>query len=310
MLTLDTFHEGELAVQERAGAGAQGQNSGRLVADAIIPGAIKFVKKQPMLIVGSVDEDGNLWTSILVGEAGFMQAESRRIEVDLSRSRHVASDPLWNNLKHDPRVGLLVIDLRSRARLRVNGRVEFTGANGLRINVEQSYPNCPQYIQRRNFRPAIKTESPSTTATEAGSELTADQQTWIANADTFFVSSQHASHGVDASHRGGNPGFIQLLSPTRLRIPDYSGNGMFNTLGNFETNPRAGILIPDFENGRTLQLTGRPEILWDEDDSQHETGGTRRYWEFAIERWIQIENAIPGSTEFLDYSPHNPSIPA
>ena len=65
-------------------------------------------------------------------------------------------------------------------------------------------------------------------------------------------------------------------------------------------------MTPDFEQGRTLQLTGRAEILWDREDTNNETGGTQRYWDFKIDRWVQIENSLPGSVEFLDYSPHNP----
>jgi hypothetical protein len=38
---------------------------------------------------------------------------------------------------------------------------------------------------------------------------------------------------------------------------------MFNTLGNIAANGRAGLLVVDFETGRTLQLTGRSEISWD-----------------------------------------------
>ena len=67
------------------------------------------------------------------------------------------------------------------------------------------------------------------------------------------------------------------------------------------------MVIPDFERGRTLQLTGRAEVLWDVEDPHNETGGTGRYWEFEIEHWVQIENSLPGSSEFLDYSPHNPA---
>jgi hypothetical protein len=81
---------------------------------------------------------------------------------------------------------------------------------------------------------------------------------------------------------------------------------MFNTLGNFAVNPRSGLLIPDFENGRTLQLTGRAEVQWEVEDSHNETGGTGRFWDFTVDRWIQIDNSLPGATEFLEYSPHNP----
>lgn len=302
--TPEVFHEGELAVQQRAGASAQGHNSGRMIADAIIPGAIKFMKKQPFVVMGSVDEQQNLWASIVVGSTGFMVAEPRTLDIDLSQALRIDADPLWRNLPKDPRIGMLVIDLRSRARLRVNGRVSLPIDNQLHVDVEQAYPNCPQYIQRRNFRPTHASQASAGVA--SGTNLNHEQQQWIASADTLFVASEHPSNGLDASHRGGNPGFIQIINSHRLRIPDYAGNGMFNTLGNFSVNPRAGLLIPDFERSRTLHLTGRAEVLWDVEDPNNETGGTGRYWDFEIERSVQIENSLPGSSEFLDYSPHNP----
>ena len=306
----DVFHEGELAIQRRAGAVAQGRNSGRMIADTIIAGAIRFVKKQPFVVMGSVDEHQSLWSSIVVGSVGFMTAEPRTLEIDLSRTLRIDGDPLWRNLARDPRIGALVIDLRSRARLRVNGQVDFPTKTRLRVDVEQAYPNCPQYIQRRDYRPTTNRDGASPSMSSTGNSLSREQQHWIARADTLFIASEHASSGVDASHRGGNPGFIRIADSKRLRIPDYAGNGMFNTLGNLEVNPRAGLIVPDFESGRTLQLTGRAEILWDIDDPRNETGGTRRYWEFEIDRFVQTENALPGSSDFLDHYPHNPRTSA
>ena len=99
----DVFHEGELAVQHRAGATAQGGNSGRLIADTIISGAIKFVKKQPFVVMGSADSQQNLWASIIVGNTGFMIAEPRSLDLDLSQTSRIDDDPLWRNLIDDPR---------------------------------------------------------------------------------------------------------------------------------------------------------------------------------------------------------------
>ena len=302
--TYDVFHEGELAVQARAGSTAQGQNSGRMIAAAIIPGAIKFVGKQPFFVTGSVDEQQNVWASIVVGQTGFMSAEPRTLDVDLSAAIGNEADPLWQNLAGDSRIGILVIDLRTRARLRVNGRVSFPTTDVLHVDVEQAYPNCPQYIQRRNYRPTQDQNVRPQVA--VGAQLTAEQQRWIASADTLFVASAHPDGGVDASHRGGAPGFAKVVGTNRLRIPDYSGNGMFNTLGNFAADARAGIVIPDFEQGRTLQMTGTVEVHWQVDDPHNETGGTGRWWEFEVQRWVQIDHSLPGATEFLDYSPHNP----
>lgn len=303
---IDVFHSGELAVQERAGSLAQGRNSGRMVADAIIPGAIKFVKKQPMVVIGSVDAQQNLWASIIVGATGFMTAEPRAVDIDLDQALYLDADPVWRNLSDDPGIGILVIDLRSRARLRVNGRVEFPTSRQLHVNVEEAYPNCPKYIQRRIYR--LSADHQLGPKSNDGTELSHHHQHWIRSADTMFVASQHPDRGVDVSHRGGNPGFIKIINSRRLRVPDYAGNGMFNTLGNFATNPRAGLMIPDFEAGHTLQLTGRAEVLWNVEDREDATGGTRRFWDFEIERFVQIENSLPGSAEFLDFSPYNPPI--
>lgn len=298
------YHAGELAVQQRAGSAEQAQRNGRVVGNSIIPGAIKFVKTQPFVVIGSVSQRRDVWASMLVGRTGFATAQPHTLEVDLSRVRRIEADPLWRNLVDDPRAGILAIDLGSRARLRINGRVEFPIDEQLVLHVDQAFPNCPQYIQRRIYRPDL--DQKSETQSTAGTTLTDEQKQWISRADTLFVASEHPTGGLDASHRGGNPGFIQVLDSARIRIPDYSGNGMFNTLGNFAVNPRAGLLIPDFEEGRTLQLTGTAVVQWDRSDPQNETGGTGRFWEFMIERSIQIDRSLPGATEFLDYSPHNP----
>ncbi|MCZ6652587.1 MAG: hypothetical protein O7D91_06105 [Planctomycetota bacterium] len=53
-------------------------------------------------------------------------------------------------------------------------------------------------------------------------------------------------------------------------------------------------------------LIGRPEILWDEDGPDRETGGTKRYWELHVDRWQETDDAHQLQWSFLDYSPYNP----
>ena len=48
-----------------------------------------------------------------------------------------------------------------------------------------------------------------------------------------------------------------------MLLPDYAGNRMFQTLGNLTLDSRIGMLVTDWETGRTLQLAGTAEILWD-----------------------------------------------
>ncbi len=306
------YHEGELRIQQLAGVLQQAQGSGRVIADTIIKGALKFIAQQAMVVLGSVDEDQNVWASILFGRPGFMTApDEKTVEFDLSQAGINPHDPFWTNIERNPRVGSLMIEFATRRRLRINGEASRPSADRLRLHlsVAESYPNCPKYIQRRQLT-IQALDGPNTNPMRRdGDALGDDQQTLIAAADTFFVASAHPQRGVDASHRGGPPGFVNVLDEHTLRIPDYVGNSMFNTLGNFSANPKAGLLFLDFDRGRTLQLIGRPEILWDQDDVEGETGGTRRLWLLQVDRWL--ETGLPATVqwEFLDYSPFNPQPP-
>ena len=120
---------------------------------------------------------------------------------------------------------------------------------------------------------------------------------WIQSTDTVFIGSQGTDRKMDASHRGGNPGFVEALDNHTLRIPDYQGNSMYNTLGNFVQNPHAGLLIIDFDNGKTLQLTGKAEIIFDQSGEMDliKTGGTGRFWLFKVSEWVVTHRPITRS---------------
>ncbi len=97
---------------------------------------------------------------------------------------------------------------------------------------------------------------------------------------------------MDASHRGGDPGFVEVHGPTTLSIPDYAGNNHFNTLGNLHLDPRAGLLVPDFECGAALQLTGRAHIDWNPSEEER-AGGILRRIVFEVDEVVYRESALP-----------------
>lgn len=300
------FHEGELLVQQRVGEVSEAQQNGRILADTLHQGAAKLIQQQPMVILGSVDTQHNTWTSMLFGQPGFIKSvDPQTIEFDLTQAILHSSDPFWTNINHDNRIGMLIIELASRRRLRVNGTIARTTSDRLCLHVLESYPNCPKYIQRRHLALNPKKVSNQLPEPRFGQSLS-EQQGWIESADTLFVASAHPTRGVDVSHRGGNPGFVRMLDDRTLRIPDYMGNSMFNTLGNLVVNPQAGLVFLDYDRSRTLQLIGRTTIQWNLDDSTHPTGGTHRYWDFKVEQWLETL-LQPLEWEFLDYSPYNPT---
>ena len=95
----------------------------------------------------------------------------------------------------------------------------------------------------------------------AGDRLTPAQVAAITAADTFFLATAAPGRGVDASHRGGDPGFVTVAGD-RLAWADAPGNAMFLSLGNLAVDPAAGILVIDWPTGATLQLTGRAAVEW------------------------------------------------
>ena len=303
------FHEGELRVQERAGVSAEGERNSSMITDTIIKGALRFIEQQNMVVLGSLDRDNNVWASILSGQTGFMMAATeQRVTFDLARITHNNDDPLWNNIENHSQIGMLVIDFGTRRRLRINGRIRVSDQQRLELKVQETYPNCPKYIQRRHSTISKKATRAGNAQKRQGKSLGEEQRAIITRADTFFVASAHTDRGVDVSHRGGNPGFVRILDNLTLRIPDYAGNSMFNTLGNFAVNPRAGLIFIDFNSGTSLQLIGRAETLWDQDDPDQETAGSKRFWQLHIESWLQIERAHNLQWSFLDYSSYNPSL--
>lgn len=301
------FHPGELAVQALANEADVAQRNGTVVSNHIIKGALLFIAQQSMTVVSSTDESNQIWTSVLFGEPGFINAQDdQHILLDRHKIIQQSHDPLWSNIEHNTQVGLVIIELSTRRRLRVNGNIKRLTDGQYEITVAQAYPNCPKYIQRR--QPNIPKSVLSYIAPKPnfGAELTLKQQELIAHSDSFFVGSGVANHHNDASYRGGDPGFVTIVNNQQLLIPDYKGNSMFNTLGNFESNPHAGLVFIDFEQNQLLQLTGTAKVLWDQIDENNATGGTQRYWHFNVTAWQETELPPTLNWTFFEYSPHNP----
>lgn len=292
------WHEGELAVQLRAGVG---EVSGRGIRSSIPEGLIDFLSDRRLVVFASVDSDRRTWASLRVGDPGFLRViDSLTLETG---SADVDGDPLLTNLKQNPDVGMVIIDMATRRRARINGEAEVLPDRRLRIQARQVYGNCPQYIQLRIPEEALLgNKAPSLIS--RGTKLSRTQHEWIAQADTMFIASAHPQRGADASHRGGNPGFVKVEGTRRLIIPDYSGNTMFNTLGNISVNPRTGLLFLNFEQGRTLQLSGSATIDWDSDRSGFP--GAQRLLTFDIEKVIEIEQPALSGYALKEYSPFNP----
>jgi hypothetical protein len=291
-------HEGERAVQVNAGVTLDSWGSARVKA-VIPPVAAQFLAAQRMVVIGAADDDGALWASPLAGPAGFITAPTdRTIIVDRLPA---ADDPLAGLFDTERDLGMIAVEPASGRRMRANGQGR-REQDRLVVQTEQVYSNCRRYIQIRY----PTGDGPPVRTVRRSAGLTAEQQRWIAAADTFFVTTQAAGLGADTSHRGGNPGFVTVVDQRQLAWPDYPGNLMYMTLGNIALDPRCGLLFADWEQGHTLQLTGRARTDWDPDRAAM-IPGAQRMVDFEVDQVVQVDGGLGLRWSFGGYSRFNPS---
>jgi predicted pyridoxine 5'-phosphate oxidase superfamily flavin-nucleotide-binding protein len=154
--------------------------------------------------------------------------------------------------------------------------VESVSVGAIALRVDQGYGNCPKYISQRPWTAGLFAGDYQQ---QLSVNISPAVAAVIARSDTFFIASssgeaavgddiQPTAWGADISHRGGEPGFLQVTGNS-LRFADYPGNNLFNTLGNLQRQPRCGLLLLDFDSGEVVQIAGRAELDWDADAQRY-----------------------------------------
>ena len=226
---MSPFHKGEQAIQTRLGVRDRMENMGRrFIREFMLDSHRKFYEQLPFVILGSVDVGGRPWASLISGQPGFITTPDA---VTLQLQAHpLSGDPLNHTLCKHADIGLLGIDLETRRRNRVNGRIQAVSEDGFAIAVTQSFGNCPQYIQKRQLHWLPERLTTVTQDPQHLTQLTKPMQQLIANADTLFIASRYtendnnANQGVDVSHRGGKPGFVRIENDRTFTFPNFTGN--------------------------------------------------------------------------------------
>ncbi|KAM0707456.1 hypothetical protein Q7P35_004101 [Cladosporium inversicolor] len=280
-----SWHEGELAMAEAMHV----PDMDNPTFPSLSPQLANHARIAPLIAIGTLDKQGRPWTTLWGGEKGISQPIAQGVLG--IRSQVVRQyDPVVEELVgkegdgtvvREEGVGRMVsgltIDLETRKRTKLYGRM-VAGALSMRedeatetqqhvaevqlvLKIEQSLGNCPKYLNKKHIEPA-----------ESNPELVSDspqlpQQALdlLSKADLFFLSSANHDQDMDTNHRGGPAGFVRVISndPSGavLCYPEYSGNRLYQTLGNLKTNPVVGLCVPDFDTGDMLYLTGTTEIL-------------------------------------------------
>lgn len=91
---------------------------------------------------------------------------------------------------------------------------------------------------------------------------------FIALSPFVLLSTGNREHELDASPRGGEPGFVKVAQDAHLLMPDSPGNNRLDSLRNIVSTAQVGLLflIPGFDE--TLRVNGRAVLSTDEADLQ------------------------------------------
>lgn len=95
---------------------------------------------------------------------------------------------------------------------------------------------------------------------KAISELDEHCKDILALSPFAVVATAGADGSCDASPRGGPPGFIRVLSSTRLAIGELPGNRLFDGAQNLAENPHAALLVMIPGMSETLRIEGRAAL--------------------------------------------------
>ncbi|KAG9669381.1 putative oxidoreductase, partial [Aureobasidium melanogenum] len=280
------FHEGEKIMQKRLRVPEMDNPTIPMLS----PQASSMLQRAPLLAFGTLDSEGRPWTTVWGGRKGFSQPLGNSM-IGIRTSVASKLDPVVEALVGRDTNGEIVkeegegrllsglaIDLDTRKRVKLAGRMvagtlgrangdndtddyEQQGILQLVARIDESLGNCPKYLNRRETSPAYpdpKLISDSVPLDKRAVEL-------IHKVDLMFLSTSSGS-SMDTNHRGGPPGFVRCLSQeggcTQFVYPEYSGNRLYQSLGNMCLDPKAGFCFPDFDTGNCLFVTGHTEVLF------------------------------------------------
>jgi PPOX class probable FMN-dependent enzyme len=86
-------------------------------------------------------------------------------------------------------------------------------------------------------------------------------QEFIRSAPFVVMATSNVDGDCDASPRGGLPGFVRIIDEHTLLLPDLSGNKLFQSYQNIETNPKVGLIFMIPGCGLTVRANGRAAVM-------------------------------------------------
>jgi len=210
--------------------------------------------------------NGHPWATTLSGPPGFMNsADQNRLTIKAWLDR---GDPLHSCIRDGAAIGGLGIEFVKRAvETAINGRIEnCIFGEGFSIRVQQSFGNCPKYIQARSERPRPPFQAPCLNAEWPPDLGDKRGQLYCRSRHLLYCipvgansTGWKSSQGLDVSHRGGLPGFVRVVSPNELLLSGFQRQSALQHASAIWRRTRApGFSSSTFEAAGCCTSSGEP----------------------------------------------------
>ncbi|KAI1337013.1 hypothetical protein F5Y15DRAFT_392024 [Xylariaceae sp. FL0016] len=305
------------------------------------------VMQSPLMAIGTLDAQERPWVGVWGGEKGFARPIANGVlgirgHVDagdvvarelFARKGDIVDDEVVKPDGGGQVMAALAIDLETRDRVKVMGRMMAGSARRtepgvaevqMAMQVQESIGNCPKYLNKKRISPHVP--APELVWQGKGRTLPGRALRLLERADLFFMASRYGTRSMDVNHRGGAPGFVRVArnsDSTRrhdesggegdgeggvtLVYPEYSGNRLYQTLGNLHLNPEVGLVVPDFESGDVLHATGRATILSGERATAY-LAHAKLVVKIEVEEVKFVADGLGFRGESGEASPYNPPV--
>lgn len=94
-------------------------------------------------------------------------------------------------------------------------------------------------------------------------ELSAEAIAFIGKRESAYFATASADGQPYVQHRGGPPGFMNVLNERTLAFADYAGNRQYISIGNLAENERSFLFFMDYAEAWRLKLWGRARVSSD-----------------------------------------------
>jgi predicted pyridoxine 5'-phosphate oxidase superfamily flavin-nucleotide-binding protein len=91
--------------------------------------------------------------------------------------------------------------------------------------------------------------------------LTAVEQEFIAEMDSFYMASFGNNNYPYVQHRGGPKGFIKVIDGQTIGIVDFSGNRQYISVGNIIKNSKVSLILVSYPLRARLKIYAEAEII-------------------------------------------------